>query len=69
VTDTVVVALIAAVPATVAALVSRRNGYKIEEIHLAVNSRLSQLLKVVEAKSHAEGVKQEADRREGNGPK
>lgn len=78
--DLVLIAAIAAVPPTLTAfvalavaIINRRNTKKeIQEIHLSVNSRMDQLLKLAEglarSEGHAEGQEQERsearDRRE-----
>ncbi len=49
-------ALVAPTIAAVAALISSlRNRSKIEQVHLAVNSRLDELLKLTKTSSYAEG--------------
>jgi hypothetical protein len=60
--DIVWVAVIAAVPATVSALLGVRNSRKIEDLHLIVNSRLSELLMITRISSFAEGVKEQKDK-------
>ena len=73
---TVEVALIAATPAFVAALGAlviswlnraqlTQTSQRLEEVHLEINSRMTQLLELTRSSSHAEGVKDEKDR---NGP-
>jgi hypothetical protein len=61
-TDPVTIALIAATPPTVVALgalvASIRNNTKIEELHISVNSRLTELLKQTGIAAHAEGLAQ-----------
>lgn len=54
--------LITAAAALGAVLMSARNGRKIEEIHLLINSRMDELLKVTGESQHALGVKHEFDR-------
>ena len=61
-TDTVLVALIAAIPGSLAAAFGFLNRSKIEQLEVKVDGRLTQLLAVTEKSSHAEGVKQELDR-------
>lgn len=62
----IVSAAIATVPPTIFALAALRaskdNGKKVEELHLAVNSRLSQLIEQTQKASHAEGVAEGARR-------
>jgi len=53
--DLVLVAVIAAVPATIGAFVGMWNARKIEDVHVAVNSRLSELLALTAKAAHAEG--------------
>lgn len=67
-TDAVLVAVIVSVPATLAAVASFINGRKItkvekdvNEIHLSINSRMTELLNVTRAASKAEGVKEQKD--------
>jgi hypothetical protein len=54
VTEPVLIALIVSLPPTVAAtaalVMSIRNGRKIEDVHISLNSRLSQLLQAENAK-------------------
>lgn len=63
---TIVISIITAVPPTLAAIfawmVARKNTRKIQEIHVSLNSRLSQLLDLTAASSHAQGVSDEKDR-------
>jgi uncharacterized membrane protein len=58
--DAVIIALIVAVPTTLTALasliVSMRNGRKIEQVHIATNSKMDQLLSVTGASEKAKGV-------------
>jgi hypothetical protein len=58
--DAVIIALIVAIPTTVTALaglvVSLRNGRKIEQVHVATNSKMDQLLEVTGASEKAKGV-------------
>lgn len=53
---------ITAIAALGAVLMSARNGRKIEEVHLSINGRMDELLKVTSEAQHALGVKQEFDR-------
>lgn len=65
-TDPIAIALIAATPPTVVAILawlsSRRNGKNIQEIHIALNSRLTELLAATKgeatATAHAAGLKE-----------
>ena len=52
----IIVAAIAALPATIAAWSGYKNGRKIDEVHKTTNSRLDQLLEASKAKFHAEGM-------------
>jgi hypothetical protein len=72
-TDTVVVAIVAAVPACLAAIVSVFNRAKIEEVHGLVNARLTQVMAdlasareelraLTERASFAEGQKDEKEK-------
>lgn len=58
-TDVVQVALIAAVPATIGALVGLVNGGRLKGLHYELNSRLDELLATTRRLSHAEGVESE----------
>ncbi len=53
--DAVMVALIAAIPSTIGALVGLRNKRDIRQLHLDVNGRLTELLEQTARASHAEG--------------
>lgn len=53
--DVVLVALIAAVPGTIAAILSAIGNRKVEQIHVQVNSRMDQLLASVGRENQAEG--------------
>jgi len=59
-TDTVVVAMIVAVPPTLTALAGAIlgiiNRQKIHEVHGEINSRMEELLALAKKSSHAEGV-------------
>lgn len=71
-TDTVLVGIIAAVPATIAAaaalVVSVRGNRKIDELHLSINGRMAQLIdmtsKAASADGKAAGIEQERQRAE-----
>lgn len=41
---------------------SRKNKSAIHEIHVSINSRMDELLKLTATSSHAEGVKEEKDK-------
>jgi hypothetical protein len=60
VSDAIVIAAIAALPPTLVALAAliqaRRTRAAVNEIHLTLNSRLSQLIEATSAAAHAEGV-------------
>jgi hypothetical protein len=71
VTDVVKVALIAAIPSTIAALISWRNSIKANKLAISVDGRLTELLEGKDAKniataisSKAEGVLEEKARHE-----
>lgn len=59
-TEPVQIAVIAAMPPTIVAggalIVAIKSKAAIREVHLSVNSRLTQLLEAVSKASHAEGV-------------
>jgi hypothetical protein len=65
-TTQIVIAGIAAIPSlcvSTAALVSvLRNANKVQEIHLALNSRLDEFKTLIAASSFAKGVKSETDK-------
>jgi hypothetical protein len=68
-TDLVKIAIIAAVPGTIAAFMSYINGKKADRLAVSVDGRLTQLLEGKDAKnaataisSHAEGVLEEKNR-------
>lgn len=50
--ETIIVALIAAIPPTLMALLAWRES---KRIHLTINSRMDELLSASKAESHAEG--------------
>lgn len=64
--DAVIVGIIAAAPPALLALAalvnSIRNGKAVKEVHLAVNSRLDELVKLTRKDAHAEGVKEEKEK-------
>ena len=63
--EATIVALITAVGVVLAALITglfKLTSKKIQEIHLMVNSRLTQMLEHVRIASEAVGVKRELDR-------
>ncbi len=62
--DTIVVAVIAAVPGVIAALLGRYNSQKIGEVHLAVNSRMDELLDAARRGAFGEGQQQEREKQE-----
>lgn len=45
-----------------AAVIALRVGRKVEEVHISLNSRLTELVKATRAEGHAEGVEQERGR-------
>lgn len=59
VSDTVLVALIAGIPPTILALAAFvqgvRNGNQLHDLHLEINSRLTQLLEATAKAAHSEG--------------
>jgi hypothetical protein len=61
-TDVVIVALIAAVPATIAALLGMANRSKLGNVGAQVDGRLTELLELTRKSSKADGVKEEQDR-------
>jgi hypothetical protein len=55
--DTLVVAIIAAIPAICSYLASRNNARKIQQIHVDMNSRFDQWMEATKKASYAEGAK------------
>ena len=57
--ESIIIAIIAAIPPTLVALLTLRNSKKnaqaIQEVHLSINSRMDQLLEASKAASNAEG--------------
>ena len=55
----ILVALIAATPPTIAAvwaiISSKKNGVKIQEIHLSINSRMDELLEATKIAARSQG--------------
>ncbi len=66
--EAVAVALIVAIPPTLAAvaalIVSTKNRAETKEVHLSLNSRLDQLIKVTRSDAIHEGRKAESDDRD-----
>lgn len=64
--ETIIVAVIAAIPTTLASIAaflqSRKNTAKLAAIHVEINGRLTQLLELTGKASHAQGMKDELDR-------
>ena len=60
--DVVVVALIAAVPGTVAAVASILNRQKITAVHHELNSRLTEFIEQAKKLGHSEGIAEEKER-------
>ncbi len=54
--------MIVAIAAVGGLMVSGYNAMQIKEVHVMINSRLSELLDLTRASSKAEGVKEERDR-------
>lgn len=65
--DQLLVAMIGALPATIASvaalLVSMRNGRKVEEVRKATNHMKDELVAITDKEAHARGVKDERKRR------
>jgi hypothetical protein len=59
------VALITAVPSTLAAVVSLLNRTKLDKVSNQVDGRLTELLEITRKSSHAEGVLQQKDEEHG----
>lgn len=66
-TNLVRIALITATPPTLVAIgalvASIRNGRKVEQLHVSVNSRMSQFMELLETSSEAKGVLKEHARK------
>jgi len=64
----VALALIAVAPPTLASAVgifiALRNGKRVEDVHVEINSRMTQLLALTRKASHAEGMKDQKDDQE-----
>ena len=60
--DIVKVALIAAVPATIAAILGAFNRTKLNDVGERVDGRLTELLEITRKSSLAQGVKEEKER-------
>ena len=58
----IIASCIAATPPTIVAMLSyfasKKNSAAIEKIHIDINSRMTELLKVSKGESHAEGLAQ-----------
>lgn len=65
--DTIVVAVIAAIPSAYAAWLGRHNSSKIAEVHLLINSRMSELMTAAKVGAYAEGQQKERDDQERRG--
>lgn len=63
--DLIIVALIAAVPPTIAAvaslLASRKNKEKIDVLHVRLNSRLDEMIEIVKKSSVAQGRQEQRE--------
>ncbi len=59
--------IITAVAALAAVVVSLWNGRKIQDIHIAINSRMDQLLELTKSAEHARGMKEQSERDEAAG--
>ena len=59
---TLVTALVALITSIVTLVKIIKTSNKIQEIHVSINSRMDELLKLTSKSSHAEGIKQELDR-------
>jgi hypothetical protein len=53
--------LLSALTAFGAMLISLINRKKIQEVHLSINSRMTQLLELTQESAHAAGMKEEQD--------
>jgi|SRR6185369_9819109 len=54
------IALVAAVPGLLAWLKARAVGNQVQEVHLSMNSRMDEMLKLARAAAHAEGLNEGA---------
>jgi hypothetical protein len=60
-TDAIIVAIIAGVPGTLAALLGVFNRAKLGQVSAQVDGRLTELLELTRKSSHAEGVLDQKD--------
>ena len=60
---TIIAALFAATPPTIAAVLAYR---KVQKVHVEINSRMTEMLKLAKRDSHAAGVKAERTRDRGH---
>ena len=60
--DVVLVAIVAAIPSTLAAILGFMNRQKIDEVQVAVDGRLTELLELTAKSSRAEGKKDANDK-------
>jgi hypothetical protein len=58
--------LITALAALGAVIMSARNGRKIQEVHLSINSRMDELLRSARASARAAGIDEERNRDKGS---
>lgn len=58
---TSIAALVGSMAAAAAFVASLRNGAKITDVHIAINSRMDQLLRTTANAEHARGAKEERD--------
>ena len=59
---TALAALIAAVITLITLIKTLKNGKQIQEIHVSINSRMDEFLKLAKESSFAKGVKSEMDK-------
>ena len=58
----VIAQVLTAVAAVGAVLMSARNARKIEQVHISINSRMGELLRITAAAERAAGAKEERDK-------
>ena len=59
---TFLTALAALIAAVITLIKTLKNGVAIQQIHVSINSRMDELLKLTKSSSFAQGVKSETDK-------
>ena len=63
----IIVSVVAAAGAIISAIISHSTKRNLVALHLQINSRMEELLKLTEKAARAEGVKEQKDKQEGAG--